>query len=87
MSLKVEWYTGCTTDDERKAREQLVLNSRRLLEVMTKIIEARVNSVERTGLKEEDYSDPELLPRMAFRNGKVSELLSLHALLELTKES
>lgn len=72
--LPFAWYTGCKTQEEKEAREALVRNSTAFASILLKILSEKYETVDRKGLKEEDYADSNWVFAQAFRNGKLAAL-------------
>jgi len=79
------WYTGCTTPEEKKAREDLVRNNVQFATVLLQILSERAELVERKGLKEDDYANSGWITLQAFRNGKLAEIYDLANLFTYLK--
>jgi hypothetical protein len=83
--LPIEWYVGCTTKEEKEARETLVRNSNQFASLFLHILQRRADIVERKGLKEEDYHDTSWITLQAFRNGRLAEMTDLADLFSFIK--
>jgi hypothetical protein len=83
--LPLEWYTGCTTDEEKKAREILVRNSVQFSTLLMQILARKADGIERKGMNEEDYADTSWMTLQAFRNGKLAQLTELAELFKFLK--
>lgn len=59
---------------QKKDFEIILRNNTQLVTRLLKILSDKEDLIERLGAKEEDYTQPELLARMAFRNGKLAAL-------------
>lgn len=85
--LPIEWYTGCTTPEQKEARELLVRNSVEFSKLLMLILSRRAEVVERKGLKEEDYHDTSWMTLQAFRNGRLAEMTDLANLFNFLQRS
>ena len=83
--LPIEWYVGCTTKEEKEARETLVRNSTQFATLFLTILQRRADIVERKGLKEDDYRDTSWMILQAYRNGKLAEMTELADLFSFIK--
>ena len=72
--LPIEWYRGCTTPEEKEARDFLVRNNTLLFTLFLSILRAKAETIEKKGYKEEDYEDSNWVFLQAFRNGKMAQL-------------
>lgn len=75
--LPAVWLKGCNTPEEKKAREDLVRNNIAFAGLFLSILRDRYESIDRKGLREEDYGDQNWVFLQAFRNGKLAELTEL----------
>lgn len=75
--LPAAWLKGCTTPEDKKKREELVRNSVQFASLFLSILQDRFETIERKGLREDDYSDSNWVFLQAFRNGKLAELTEL----------
>jgi hypothetical protein len=75
--LPIEWFAGCSTPEEKKARELLVRNSTEFSKLLLFILSRKAEGIDRKGLREEDYSDTSWVTLQAFRNGKLAQLTEL----------
>jgi hypothetical protein len=83
--IKAEWLTDCETDEQVKERTDFIVSSRAFRDLLKSLLEKRIQGLEKRGMSEEDYKEPELLARMAFRNGQMSALFAIYELLQVTK--
>jgi hypothetical protein len=84
-NLPIEWLVGCNTPEEKKARENLVRNSTEFSKLLLTILSRKYESIDRKGLREEDYSDTSWVTLQAFRNGKLAQLTELADLFTYLK--
>ena len=84
--LPLIWFTGCSTLEEKEARETLIRNSTQFAELILSILMKRAEAVDRKGLKEEDYADTSWVTLQAFRNGRLAELTELADLFPHIKD-
>jgi hypothetical protein len=75
--LPAVWLKGCNTQEEKKKREELVRNNIAFASLFLSILQDRYETIERKGMKEEDYSSKDWVFLQAFRNGKLAELTEL----------
>lgn len=75
--LPIAWYTGCKTPEEKQERENLVRNSVAFATLLLRIFGEKYETIEKKGLREEDYEDDNWVFKQAFRNGKLAALTEL----------
>lgn len=83
-NLAAEWFIGCP-QEEREARELLIRNSTAFSQLLLHILARKADTVERKGLREEDYGDTSWITLQAFRNGKLAQLTELAELFSHLK--
>lgn len=79
--MQVALFKGCTTQEEKDKRRQMVKSSRDFIILLISILKDRHEVIERKGRKEEDYQSDSWVFLQAFRNGKVAELEEIADLL------
>lgn len=84
--LPAAWLKGCRTAEEKKAREELVRNSFQFASLFLSVLQDRFDTIERKGLREDDYSDQNWVFLQAFRNGKLAELTELASLFSYLRK-
>jgi hypothetical protein len=84
--LPAVWLQGCRTPEEKEARKLMLYGSRSSLLLLLKILGDRYDTIEKKGLREEDYADTGWITLQAFRNGRIAELTELADLLNFIKE-
>ena len=84
-NLPLVWFTGCSTKEQKEARENLVRNSTQVFDILLQILRDKAEIIERKGLREEDYAEAGWTTLSAFRNGKLADLYEIADLLKFNK--
>jgi hypothetical protein len=84
--LSAVWLKGCKDSEEKKKREDLIRNSVQFATLFLSILQDRYETIERKGMREEDYSDQNWVFLQAFRNGKLAELTELAELFSYLRK-
>lgn len=71
VPMGVEWFFGCSTEEERSRRREIVLSSYSILKVLKEYLENKKNTL---SMREEDYDVAAWAFLQAHRNGRIDEL-------------
>lgn len=83
--LPLVWLKGCKTDEEKLERAEFIRNNVQFATLFLSILSDRYESIDRKGLKEEDYAENGWMTLQAFRNGRLAELTELGDLFKYLK--
>lgn len=83
--MKTVWFTGLTEDQKAEFKKTL-LNNKTLFLQMLKILRALHDTVDRKGLKEDDYEDSNWVFKQAFNNGRLAAYREIAELIDIKEE-
>ena len=76
----LEWFHGCDNPEDKKKREELIRGSSRFIELLQFILSRKYETIDRKGMREEDYAETGWVTLQAFRNGKLAMLEEINQL-------
>ena len=82
MALSAKWFQWAHTQDEQTKLEEMIRNSRTVLDLLTRILEKEL--IEKQAVAEESYEKAAWAHWQADRNGAVRTLKNLLTLTKLT---
>jgi len=71
------WYRGCSSPEEKRKREEFVLNNQQFASLFLEILQAEYERIDRKGFREEDYEDSNWVFLQAFRNGNLAQITKI----------
>lgn len=76
----LEWFAGVDNPKDKAKREELIRGSSRFIELLQFILSRKYETIERKGMREEDYAENSWVTLQAFRNGKLAMLEEINQL-------
>lgn len=78
--IPLAWLKDCKTADAKKEREQLLGSSNRILELLSKLLQEDIRSIETISSSIKEFEEPNWPYKQAYRSGQKD---SLRKVLEL----
>jgi len=79
--FNTRWYVGCTDEDQKKARKELVNNSKRLRQVLVEIIDKDYEDFMKPS-SETEMKEPSFLAMKCWREGYARALYDLKGIIK-----